>query len=106
MGQSISSQSRDQNSSSPKRSTMNKNCSTLLFSLLFLYSVQTSQGRTLGGARITNCQAAIINCCSSENVMANFRCFELNNCAGVNFARDICSYYSSLVNLIDSNSVE
>ena len=51
---------------------------------------------------LSACEEAIFSCCSSSksNFVQSARCFEINNCPGINFITNPCLRLSSVINRI------
>ena len=75
--------------------------------------VETSKSKSIGETSmkmetstkkrpLSACEEAIYSCCSSSksNFVQSARCFEINNCPGINFITNPCSRLSSVIDKI------
>ena len=78
----------------PRIETSNSN------SISMSNSLQMSASSTK--APLSTCEEAVYSCCSSQwsTFQQSARCFELNNCPGINFIANPCLRLSSVINRI------
>merc|ERR1712183_1148517 len=71
-----------------------------LFILVTLVNTKPGFFSRTKRSMLSNCETATLRCCNSmeDTFIQSGRCFELNDCPGINFVRNPCQHLINVIN--------